>query len=156
MPSLALDDVAALRAPFCAEIQHGVFHTGRLSSSGLRGRNTGVGSLSLLQQIFPTQESNRGLLHCRQILSQLSHKGSPGHHQGRPVLPLTQRACLPLPGQASGGLAGKECGGSTLGSLSGPWGLGKGKAIPDLFLGVWRAVGEPTAAELFKENGACL
>ena len=29
---------------------------------------TGVGSLSYLQQIFPTQESNRGLLHCRQIL----------------------------------------------------------------------------------------
>ena len=28
-------------------------------------KNTGVGSLSLLQQIFPTQESNQGLLHCR-------------------------------------------------------------------------------------------
>ena len=28
-------------------------------------KNTGVGSLSCLQQIFPTQESNRGLLHCR-------------------------------------------------------------------------------------------
>ena len=39
-------------------------------------KNTGVGSLSLLQQIFPTQESNRGLLHCRQILSQLSYEGS--------------------------------------------------------------------------------
>ena len=31
-------------------------------------KNTGVGSLSLLQQIFPTQESNWGLLHSRQIL----------------------------------------------------------------------------------------
>ena len=31
-------------------------------------KNTGVGSLSLLQWIFPTQESNQGLLHCRQIL----------------------------------------------------------------------------------------
>ena len=30
-------------------------------------KNTGVGILSLLQQIFPTQESNQGLLHCRQI-----------------------------------------------------------------------------------------
>ena len=40
------------------------------------GQNTGMGSLSLLQQIFPTQESNQGLLHCRQILYQLSHKGS--------------------------------------------------------------------------------
>ena len=38
-------------------------------------KNTGVGSLSLLQQIFPTQESNRGLLHCRQILHQLSYEG---------------------------------------------------------------------------------
>ena len=40
------------------------------------GQNTGVGSLFLLQGIFPTQESNRGLLHCRQILYQLSHKES--------------------------------------------------------------------------------
>ena len=40
-------------------------------------KNTGVGSLSLLQWIFPTQESNRGLLHCRQILYQLSYEGSP-------------------------------------------------------------------------------
>ena len=37
-------------------------------------KNTGVGSLSLLQGIFPTQESNRGLLHCRQILYQLSYQ----------------------------------------------------------------------------------
>ena len=41
------------------------------------GQNTGVGSLSLLQGLFPTQGSNRGLPHCGQILSQLSHKGSP-------------------------------------------------------------------------------
>ena len=41
------------------------------------GQNTGVGSLSLLQGIFPTQESNWGLLHCRQILYQLSYEGSP-------------------------------------------------------------------------------
>ena len=41
------------------------------------GQNTGVGNLSLLQVIFPTQGLNPGLLHCRQILSQLSHKGSP-------------------------------------------------------------------------------
>ena len=40
-------------------------------------KNTGVGSLSLFQQIFPTQESNWGLLHCRQILYQLICKGSP-------------------------------------------------------------------------------
>ena len=37
------------------------------------GQNTGMGSLSLLQGIFPTQGSNPGLLNCRQILYQLSH-----------------------------------------------------------------------------------
>ena len=42
------------------------------------GQNIGVCSLSLLQGIFPTQGSNPGLPHCRQILDQLSHKGSPG------------------------------------------------------------------------------
>ena len=41
------------------------------------GQNPGVGSLFLFQGIFPTQGSNTGLLHCRQILYQLSHKGSP-------------------------------------------------------------------------------
>ena len=40
-------------------------------------QNTGVGSLSLLQGIFPTQEFYQGLLHCRQILYQLSSQGSP-------------------------------------------------------------------------------
>ena len=43
------------------------------------GQNTGVGSLSFLQGIFPTQGSNPGLLHCRHILYQLSHKGSPSN-----------------------------------------------------------------------------
>ena len=41
------------------------------------GQNTGVGSLSLLQGIFPTQGSSPGLPHCRWILYQLSHKESP-------------------------------------------------------------------------------
>ena len=41
------------------------------------GQNTGVGSHSLLQEIFPTQGLNPGLPHCRQTLYQLSHKGSP-------------------------------------------------------------------------------
>ena len=40
-------------------------------------QNTEVGSLSLLQGIFLTQESNWGLLHCRWILSRLSYQGSP-------------------------------------------------------------------------------
>ena len=40
-------------------------------------KNNGVLSLSLLQGKFPTQELNRGLLHCRRILYQLSYQGSP-------------------------------------------------------------------------------
>ena len=36
-----------------------------------------MGDLSLLQRIFPTQESNWGLLHCRWILYELSYEGSP-------------------------------------------------------------------------------
>ena len=41
------------------------------------GQNTWLGSLSLLQGIFPTQGLNPHLPHCRQNLYQLSHKGSP-------------------------------------------------------------------------------
>ena len=41
------------------------------------GQNTGVGSLSLLQGVFPTHRSNSGLPHYKQILYPLSHQGSP-------------------------------------------------------------------------------
>ena len=41
------------------------------------GLNTGMGSPSLLQGVFPTQGSNPGLPYCGQILYHLSHKGSP-------------------------------------------------------------------------------
>ena len=40
------------------------------------GKNTGVVCHALLQEIFPIQGSNPGLLHCRQILYHLSHEGS--------------------------------------------------------------------------------
>ena len=39
------------------------------------GKNTRVGGHSLLQEVFPTQGSNPGLLHCRQILYHLTHQG---------------------------------------------------------------------------------
>ena len=42
------------------------------------GKNTGVSCHSLLQGIFLTEGSNPGLLHCRQILYNLSHQGRPG------------------------------------------------------------------------------
>ena len=53
-------------------------------------KNTGVGSLSLLQGIFLTQESIWGLLHCRQVLYQLSYEGSPVSAQPLHVRQLWQ------------------------------------------------------------------
>ena len=50
---------------------------GSFVHGGSPGKNTGVDLHALLQGIFPTQGSNPGLLHCRWILYQLSHKGSP-------------------------------------------------------------------------------
>ena len=41
-------------------------------------QNTRAGSLSLLQGIFPIQELNWDLLHCRKVLYQLSYQGNPG------------------------------------------------------------------------------
>ena len=49
------------------------------------GQNTGVGSHSLLQGIFLTQELNLSLPHCRQILYQLSHHRSPGIPEWVPI-----------------------------------------------------------------------
>ena len=49
-----------------------------------QGKSTGVGCHFLLLGIFPTQGSNRGLLHCRQMLYHLSHQGSP------------KKYCMPL------------------------------------------------------------
>ena len=59
------------------------------------GQNTGVGSHSLLQGIFPTQELNQSLPHCRQILNQLSHHGSPGILEWEPI---PSPCDLPKPG----------------------------------------------------------
>ena len=48
-----------------------------------KSKNTGVGSLSLLQGIFLTQDLKQGLLHCRQILYQLSYQGSYPMHSSQ-------------------------------------------------------------------------
>ena len=47
-------------------------------------KNTGVGSLSLPQWIFLTQESNWGLMHCRQILYHLSYQRSQSQRRAMP------------------------------------------------------------------------
>ena len=61
----------------CLVMSDSLWPHGLYSQWNSPGQNTGVGRLSLLQGIFPTQELNLCLLHCRQILYQLSHKGSP-------------------------------------------------------------------------------
>ena len=57
-------------------------------------QNTGVGSLSLLQGNFPTQESNWGLQNCGRILYQLSNQGNPGTLNGCSIMAFFK--CLTL------------------------------------------------------------
>ena len=65
------------RSENCSVMSDFLWSHGLYSPWNSPGQNTGVGSLSLLQGIFPTQGLKPGLPHCRQILYQLSHKGSP-------------------------------------------------------------------------------
>ena len=58
--------------PLCRYILYHLNHQGSPQE-----KTTGMDSHSLLQGIFPTQESNQGLLHCRWILYQLYFQGSP-------------------------------------------------------------------------------
>ena len=55
---------------------HGLQSTRPLCPWDSPGKNTGVSCHFLLQGIFPTQESNPGLLHCKQVLCQLNYKGN--------------------------------------------------------------------------------
>ena len=68
---------AILVSESCSVVSNSLQSHGLYSPWNSPGKNTGVGSLSLLQGIFPTQGLNPGLLHCRQFLYQLSHQGSP-------------------------------------------------------------------------------
>ena len=67
----------------CSVVSDSVWSHRLYSPWNSPGQNTGVGSLSLLQGIFPIQGSNPGHLHYRQILYQLSYKGSPGWRKER-------------------------------------------------------------------------
>ena len=58
-------------------VTHGLQLTRLLCPWDSPGKNTGVACHSLLQGIFPTKESNPGLLHCSQIPHRLNHQGSP-------------------------------------------------------------------------------
>ena len=61
----------------CSVVSDALQSHGLYSPWNSPGQNTGVCSLSPLKGIFPTQGLNPGLPHCRQILYQPSHKGSP-------------------------------------------------------------------------------
>ena len=58
----------------CSVVSNSFCLHGLYSAGNFPGQNTEVGSCFLLQGIFSTRGSNRGLLHCRQILYHLSHK----------------------------------------------------------------------------------
>ena len=64
------------RSESCSVVSDSLQTHGLHSPQNSLSPNTGVGSLSLIQGIFPTQGSNPGLPHYSRILYQLSHKGS--------------------------------------------------------------------------------
>ena len=74
------------------------------------GQNTVVGNLSLLQEIFPIQWSDPGLPHCRQILYQLSHPGSPRTRRDLPKFVCTPRGDRWAQGATAGTKAPVPCG----------------------------------------------
>ena len=79
----------------------GIFPTQRLQADSLpaapqgKPKNTGVCSLCLLQRIFLIQESNWGLLHCRQILYQLSQLSGKPSLDGKGILTHVHDSDLP-------------------------------------------------------------
>ena len=77
----------------CSVVSNSLWPHGLYNSRNSPGQNTGVGSLSLLHKIFPTQESNRGLLHCKQILYQLSYEGSPKVHI-KEMISMSPGSCI--------------------------------------------------------------
>ena len=81
---------------------HGLYHPWNSL-----GQNTGVGSLFLLQGIFPTQGLNPGLSHCRQIFYQLSHKVRPRILEWS-VYPFSSGSSQPRNGTGVSFIAGRS------------------------------------------------
>ena len=73
----SLPKVISTQSESCSVMSDSLQTFGLYSPWNSLGQNTGVGSLSFLQGIFPTQGLNPGLPHCRQILYQLNHQRSP-------------------------------------------------------------------------------
>ena len=77
LPCACLNTFVFIGSESCSVVSNSLRPHGLYSPWNSPGQNTGVSRLSLFQVIFPTWRSNSGLPHCRQILYQLSHKGSP-------------------------------------------------------------------------------
>ena len=71
--SLSYNVLLRMKSESCSVVSDSLQLHGLYSPWNSPGQNTRVGNLALLQGIFPTQGSNQGLMHCRQILYQLSH-----------------------------------------------------------------------------------
>ena len=86
-------NISSVNSERCSVVSDFLQPHGPYSPWNPPGQKTGVGSLSPLQGIFPTQGSNPGLQHCKWILYQLRHKGSP-KNAGVGSLSLLQRIFL--------------------------------------------------------------
>ena len=88
-------------SPWCSEMTsigrksrpHGLQPTRLRCPWDSPGKNPGVGGHSLFQGIFPTQGSNQGLLHCRQILYHLSPPGKPTQGRGYTCKHIANSLC---------------------------------------------------------------
>ena len=119
---------------------HGLWPTRLLCPWDFPGNSTGVDCYFLLQGIFPTQGSNLGLPHCRQMLYHLSHQ----HHLNEGIKPPNWGSPCSLVGKES------VCSAGVLGSIPGSGrtsGEGNGNALQCSCLGnlmerraLWAAV----------------
>ena len=86
----------------CSVVSDSLRPHGLCSPWNSPGQNTGVGSLALLQGLFPTQELNPGLPHCRRILYQRSHREAQEYWSGKPIPSLVDLPDLGIkPGSAA-------------------------------------------------------
>ena len=125
----------------CSVVSHylwpcGLWPTRHLHPWDSPGHNTGVGSRFLLQGIFLTQGSNPGLPHCRCILYQLSHEGSPRILEWV-AYPFSSRSSQPRNRTRVSWIAGR---------FFTSW------ATRDIYIYIWRRAWQPTPVLLPGES----
>ena len=90
----------------CSVVSDSLWPLGPYSPWNSPDQNSGMGSLSFLQGILPTQGSNPSLLHCSWILHQLSHKGNPSILE-QVAYPFSTRSSRPRNQTRVSGMAGR-------------------------------------------------